>query len=335
MNVRLAMAAGALASVLVLGGCAGPSAMEQQRAAAEAELARGREQLVRAFDAAWIRLIASGKDQEILKTEPPNKPGMAQSYVVRLADCLPHPDLATWPEQPVGIFREILERGTIRRVVQSVPTNPANTSYYFSGISDKYLRAVLDEIGGHYGVTLELEDVALPPGPLPSTSVVLSGKADFVDQLNATGGDTQGMRRRISRRFTCTMTASSQFIHIPEGSPLVTEIRSFNDLIARPAVRICAGPLTTQTARAFMPTHQVITKYINDISGCVADVRNGKADVIMNPLSDLGIADVAGYKAVHTLLAAGTPLWVAKEGIVCEDDGNPRTEDRCSEISPP
>lgn len=318
-------------------GCAGTSQsrVEAEAAASQAELARGREQLIRAFDAAWIRIIARGEDQEILKTEPANRPGAALSYMVRLADCLPHPDLAKWPEEPVGLFKEILERGTIRRVVQSVPETPANTSYYFSGISQKYLRAVLDEIGNHYGVTLKLEDVALPPGPLPSTSEVLSGRADFVDQLNATGGDTQNMRRRISRRFSCTMSASSQYIHIPVTSPLAKEINTFNDLIARPEVRICAGPLTTQTARAFMPKHKVSTKYINDLTGCDSDIRNGKVDVIMNPLPSLQVADIKGYKSVHTLLVAGTPLWVAKEGIECTDDGNPRTEDACFEISPP
>jgi hypothetical protein len=335
MSPRIVVMSCTLLALAVLAGCAGPSAAEKEAAAKSAELARGREQLVRAFDAAWIRLIASGRDQEILKTEPPNNPGMAQSYMVRLADCLPQPDIAPWPEQPVGLFKDILERGTIRRVVQSVPSSPANTSYYFSGVSEKYLRAVLDEIGAHYGVTLKLEDVALPPGPLPSTSVVLSGKADFVDQLNATGGDTQGMRRRISRRFTCTMSASSQYIHIPVGSQLAGQINTFNDLVARPEVRICAGPLTTQTARAYMPKHTVVTKYVNDISGCVADIQNGKADVILNPLPSLQIAAVNGYKSVHTLIVAGTPLWVAKEGIVCEDDGNPRTEDKCAEIDPP
>jgi len=318
------------AACLLLAGCAGGGAVQP-----DPEPARGREQLVRAFDAAWIRVIASGKDQEILKTEPPNHPGMAQSYMVRLADCLPQPDLAPWPEQPEGLFAEIIERGTIRRLVQSVPESPANTSYYFSGIGEKYLRAVLDEIGRHYGVTLQLEDVALPPGPLPSTSMLLAGKVDFVDQLNATGGGTQGLRRRISRRFTCTMSASGQYIHIPAGSPLAGQIDDFNDLIARPEVRICAGPLTTQTARAYMPRHQVSTKYVNDLPGCVADIQGGKADVIMNPLPSLEIAGITGYTAVDTRIAAGTPLWVAAEGIVCGDDGNPRTEDPCTEVSPP
>jgi hypothetical protein len=299
------------------------------------DVARGREQLVRAFDAAWIRVVARGEDQKILATEPANKPGLARSYMVRLADCLPQPEIAGWPEAPVGLFREILDRGVIRRVVQSVPETPANTSYYFSGVSEKYLRAVLDEIAAHYGVTLRLEDVVLPPGTLPSTSELLSGRADFVDQLNATGGDTQGLRRRISRRFTCTMSASSQYIHIPVGSPLVGQIKSLNDLAARPEIRICAGPLTTQTARAYLPKHVVRTKYVNDLSGCVREIESGEADVIMNPLPWLRIADIEDFESVHTLIVAGTPLWVAMEGIDCPSDGDPQTEDRCVETTPP
>lgn len=324
----LRTAALALAAAM-FAGCAA------QPAQPDPNIAKGREQLIRAIDAAWIRVVASGKDQEILKTEPLTRPGAAASYMVRLADCLPQPDIAPWPEKPVGLFKEVLERGTIRRVTQSVPDSPQNTSYYFSGVSEKYLRAVLDEIGQQYGVTLKLEDVALPPGTLPSTSQVVSGRADIVDQLNATGGDTQGLRRRVSRRFSCTLSASSQFIHIPVTSPLVKEINSFNDLIARPNVRICAGPLTTQTARAYMPNHKISTKYVNDLSGCKKDIEAGKADVIVNPLPDLSIADLPGYKSVPTQLVAGTPLWVAKEGIECPDDGDPKKEDQCFETSPP
>lgn len=328
-----------LAAVALAAGCATTSKAPE----VDPAIARGREQLVRAFDAAWIRVIASGKDQEVLKTEPPNKPGMALQYMVRLADCLPQPEIAPWPEQPVGLFKEVLERGTIRRVVQNVPINPQSTSYYFSGISEKYLDLVLEEINKQYGVKLKLEDVALPPGTLPATSEIIAGRADFVDQLNATGGDSQGLRRRVSRRFSCTMSASSQYVHIPVGSKYVGEINTFNDLIARPQVRICAGPLTTQTARAYMPKHTVTTKYINDLSGCVNDIKAGKADVIMNPLPSLSIADIPGYKSVHTLIVAGTPLWVAKEGIACgpppagTGEGRPGRppEEICIETSPP
>jgi hypothetical protein len=299
------------------------------------EIVRGREQLVRAFDAAWVRVIASGKDREILATEPLSDPGAAKHYMVRLADCLPQPEIAHWPEEPVGMFKDILDTGVIRQLTQGVPETPENTSWYFSGVSQKYQNAVLAEIEKHYDVKLKVENVVLPPGRLPATSVLNDNKIDFISQLNATGGNSQGLRRRVSRRFTCTMSASSQFIHIPEGSKLVKEIESFDDLVGRPDIKICAGPLTTQTAKAFMPQHKIKTRYINDLTGCDKDIKAGKLDVIINPLHDLSVAGIAGYKSVHTMLVAGTPLWVATEGIECPSDGNPKTEDECFETNIP
>ncbi len=299
------------------------------------EVARGREQLIRAFDAAWIRIIASGRDQEILAKEPPNQPGAAGSYIVRLVDCLPQPELADWPEEPVGMFKDILETGVIRQLVQGVPETPANTSWYFSSISQKYQDAIFDLIEEQYDVDLELESVVLPPGRLPATSLLVDNKVDFISQLNALGGNTQEMRRRTSRRFSCTISASSQFIHIPQESSLVEEIRNLNDLIARPSVKICAGPLSTQTAQAYMPEHTVKTKYVNDLTACDKAVQKGELDVIMNPLHDLNVANVPGYVSVHTLIVAGTPLWVAADDIVCPSDGNPRTEDACFETDAP
>ncbi|WP_101759008.1 hypothetical protein [Oceanicoccus sp. KOV_DT_Chl] len=300
-----------------------------------AETAKGREQLIRAFDAGWVRVLASGKDQAILESEPSNQPGAAKQYIVRMADCLPQPEIAHWPEKPVGMFKDILDSGVIRQLTQGVPETPANTAWYFSSISQKYQQAVLDEISNHYNVKLQLESVVLPPGRLPATSVLTANKVDFVSQLNATGGNTQGLRRRISRRFGCTMTASSQYIHIPEKSPLVKEIKHFSDLVSRPNVRICAGPLTTQTARAFMPKHTIKTKYVNDLTVCEKAVAKGQVDIIINPLNDLAIGGIKGYIAVPTMIVAGTPLWVAKEGITCDDDGNPRTEDECHEVDAP
>jgi ABC-type amino acid transport substrate-binding protein len=324
-----------MVAALTLSACVARSAGETDPSRAADEQARGREQLIRAFDAGWIRFIATGEDNKILMTEPPNHPGAAAGYVVKLADCLPSPELAEFPEKPVGLLKQILETGKIRKLVQAVPNTPADTSYYFTGVSQKYLDGVLGEIEAHYGVTLEVEEVAAKPGRLPSTSYLLDNEVDFVDQLNATGGVTQGMRRRISRRFTCTMSASSQFIHIPNDAPLAKEINTWADLVERPDLRICAGPLTTQTARAFLPNNQVKTIYINDLTGCITQIEKGKADLMINPLPNLEIADIQGYKSVHTMLVAGTPLWVALEGIQCPSDGDPKTEDECFETSPP
>jgi len=326
MNLtRLRATALVLSAALLAGGCATTPRVDP-------DVAKGRQQLVDAIDAAWIRVIASGKDRAILATEPASNPGLAASYMVTLADCLPQPEIAPFPEKPVGLFKEILERGTIRQVVQTTTNSPNDTSFFFSSISDKQFQAVLDEINAHYKVNLKVENVVVPPGPMPSTSLLVSGKADIVSQLNATGGDTQGMRRRTSRRFTCTMSAASQYIHILATSPLAKEINTVDDLAKRKGLRICAGPLATQTVRAFFPQHTVSTKYLNDLTGCDKDVRAGKADLIINPLPSLAIGNVKGYKSVHTLIVAGTPLWVAREDVECADDGNPRTEDKCSRI---
>lgn len=314
-------------TAVVVSGCA-------TQAKVHPDLATGRQQLIDAMDAAWIRVVASGKDRAILAQQPPSKPGAALSYMVTLADCLPQPAIAPFPEKPVGLLKEILDRGTIRQVTQVTTNTPNDTSFYFSTISDAYFAAMLDEINAHYGVTLKVENVALVPGPAPTTSMVVDGNADIVSQLNATGGDTQGMRRRTSRRFTCTLSAISQYMHIPATSELAGQINTVDDLHKRKGLRICTGPLATQTARAFFPQHTVSTKYLNDLTGCDKDVMAGKADLIINPLPSLQIGGIKGYKSVHTLIVAGTPLWVAMEGIECPSDGNPRTEDQCFATNP-
>jgi hypothetical protein len=322
----------ATATMLVLTGCATTNSTSAQEID---DVAKGREQLVAAFDAAWVRVIASGKQREILDTEPPSQPGLANSYVVRMADCLPLPDLTPYPENPTGLLKKVIDSGEIRRLVQDVPNTKKDSSYFFSTLSERLFQAMLDEMGNHYGTTISYTNVAAAPGRLASTSYLLDDKVDIVSQLNATGGRTQNMRRRDSRRYTCTLTASTQFIHIPENSQLAGEINSLNDLMNRTDVRICAGPLTTQTAKAFMPKHKITTRYLSDIDECHKRVEQGKADVIMNPIPYLTMADIEGYKSVHTLIVAGTPLWVAKEGVVCDiAPARGKGEPECRAINP-
>lgn len=305
------------------GGCATTSTPRDD------ELAPGREQLVQAFDAAWVRVVASGEYYRILDRFPKENPGAARSYFVEMADCLPQPENVPFPEAPVGLLRKVLDSGEIRRGNQLNPLSPGDTAAYFSPVSDALLEAMLAELGKHYGVTLAVTDVTLKPPSSATTSLLVNGQADFIDQLNATGGDTQGLRRRTSRRFTCTLSAVAQYIHVPEASPLAARLATWEDVRRDTGIRICTGPLATQTMRAFLPGHAVSTKYMGDIANCVKEVEAGRADVIANPLPDLGIAGVRGYRAVPTMIVAGTPLWVAMEGITCPADDDPKSDDRC------
>ena len=297
--------------------------------APDPDLAAGREQLVQAFDAAWVRVVASGEYYRVLDRFPKENPGGARSYIVELADCLPQPENVPFPEKPVGLLKQILDRGEIRRGNQFNPLTAGDTASYFNPVSGALLDAMFAEIEKHYGVKLKITDVTLKPPSNATTSLLVDNEADFIDQLNATGGDTQGMRRRASRRFTCSISAVTQFVHVPEASPLAAKLKSWEDVRKDSSIRICTGPLSTQTMRAFLPNHKVTTKYVGDISGCVKEIETGKADVIANPLPDLAIAGVKGYRSVPTLIVTGTPLWVAKEGIVCPSDGDPKTEDAC------
>jgi len=319
-------------TALLTGGCTTTPREEPPVAKAvkvDPNVAKGRQQLVLAMDAAWIRVVASGRDRQILSQQPPSRPGAASSYMVTLADCLPAPELAPFPEKPVGLWKEILDRGTIRQVVQTTTNSPNDTSFFFGSISDAFFQAMLDEINSYYKVDLKIENVTIPAGPAWTTSLVVDGKADIISQLNATGGDTQGMRRRLSRRFTCTISAISQYIHIPVTSALSKQINTVDDLSKMKDLRICTGPLATQTTKAFWPQHKVSTKFLNDLTGCDKDTKAGKFDLIVNPLPSLQIAGINGYKSVHTLIVAGTPLWVARDDIECPSDGNPKTEDKC------
>jgi len=323
-------------SIAAVAGLLGACASNPASTPDQDQTARGREQMIRALDAAWVRVLTTNKLREILDSEPAERPGAANSYVVKLADCLPEPDVTPYPEKPVGLLKNVLESGKLRVMVQNVPDTAGSTSHYFQRITDRYFEAVLEELGNHYGVKIQYENVPYPPGRLPSTSALLNDEVDIVSQINATGGSTQDLRRRTSRRFSCSMVASSQFIQIPKGSPLVNEIKSMNDLIDRPDVRVCAGPLTTQTAEAFLPKHKVMTSFIDDIAQCDQRIKSGKADIMMNPLPDLSIAGYGDYVSVHTLLVAGTPLWVAAEGIVCDiPPAGGQGPPSCPEISPP
>ena len=326
-----------LAAMLLAGITSNGAFAGAHESSTDDELARGRAQLIRAFDTAFINFIASGRDREIIKTEPPNRPGAAAGYTLRLADCLPARDLVTYPEEPVGMFKDILDSGKIREVMQNATNTPEDTSFYFSGITKKTLAAIVQDIGNHYDVELEIVKVPMPPGKLPGTSMLLNSEADFVGPLNATGGVTQNIRRRASRQFTCTLSGSIQHIHIPADSKLAAEINTWDDFLARTDVHVCSGPLSTQTMRAFLPEHKVTTRYVQDLGSCLRDVKNGKADAIANPLPDLSIADIpdmAGYKSISTMLVTGVPLWVALEGIVCPADGDPDTVDPCFEVNP-
>jgi ABC-type amino acid transport substrate-binding protein len=152
---------------------------------------------------------------------------------------------------------------------------------------------------------------------------------------NALGGASfnlsnfQRERRRDVRLHTCTISASGQFIHIPDGSGIV--INDVDDLIAQPHLRICTGNLSTQLVTQYFGNvdpvlypDRVFTQRFLDIAFCTKRVLDGDADIIVLSLPDLDATGATWptflpphlrptWTAVDTKITAGTPYWIATQ----------------------
>jgi len=290
--------------------------------------AKGREQLVTALDAAWVRILDNGTYRKIL-----NAHGAAE-VLVNIVDCLPAPGMIPFPEKPEGLLKQILDTKHIRvgTMIDS-PPGPETTANFFSPVSADMLKAVLKEIAVHYGTgPITVTRVTIPP-PFNATSALNKKDIDILDQLNALGGESENLRRRTSRRFTCTLSGSRQVLYVKKEAPYTT----FEDVLNDGDVKICAGPLSTQLTRAYFkgPDQSVTTKYVFDISSCLAEVVSGKADAMMSPFPDEKFfpasIDTDGDRApdtdprplirsIDTNLVTGTPYWVALDDG-CDGDG--------------
>ena len=68
----------------------------------------GRQQLVDALDAAWVRALDEGQVREIINRHD------ASDLIINIADCLPDPEVTRFPENPVGTFKRILDDQSIK-----------------------------------------------------------------------------------------------------------------------------------------------------------------------------------------------------------------------------
>ncbi len=327
----------------------------------------GRDQLVRAIDAAWTRVVNSGKYREIITTfDEPIAIGIdATDYITNMSDCLPNTELTPFPKASSvkGRFAEILDEEEIRvGIVLSstvfLPHPGGTTSDWFTrgdpggpGHSDQSaetLTAILAEIAAFYGTgPISVVEIEVP-FPFNNTSALQDGifgfslnfgsaygfftqvslpgvTVDIMDQVNAKGGRSEGIRRLSSRRDTCTLSASGQFIQIPSNNAaLVAQIQSIDDLAADPSIRICTGNLSTQLTEAYFPDHDVFTSRDEDIVDCYQRIADGDADVMMNSLpvmptaAQLNVVGPPGMVAVDTHIVAGTPYWVREDDITCD-----------------
>jgi ABC-type amino acid transport substrate-binding protein len=259
--------------------------------------ATGKDQLVAALDAAFIRILASGKWREITKPLGP--------LAINMADCYPTPENAPFPENPAGALADILNNKKIR--VGSYPDKYSGSFNVYTEANVQLMRAMLDELGAGYKLSapIAIEHVYIDP---PSSSTLFKqlneGAFDISDLNSALGGVSNSLRRRIMARFTCTIFGSGWFLQVKENSPYKT----IDDFQADPKAKLCSGMLSSQLGKDYFVNQQITSQYENDIELCGQGVLDGTYDAYLH----FDPAPVkSGLRSIDTGIVSGVPLWVA------------------------
>jgi len=284
--------------------------------------AEGRQQLVDALDAAWVRAMDEGEIRRIILRHD------AADLVINIADCLPDPEVTAWPENPTGTLQRILSTGEIRvGYTNTGKLDAGSTAVHFTAMGDELIATLLTRIANHYGSKpINVITVNIPP-PFLNTRFLDTGKADMLGLVNALGGSTKdGKRRRKARRYTCTMTATRQFIWVSKANGPAWQ--TVDDALNAEGAHFCAGPLSNELTKTYFNQHgqTAKTEFVADLARCLPKLVTGKAAGMINPLPDEryfpAFIDVDGdgkaetataglFRPIDTMIVAGTPLWVA------------------------
>ena len=287
----------------------------------------GKDQLVQALNAAFIRVLSSGKWKELTTPYGP--------MVVNLADCYPTPDYASFPQQPVGLLKTILDTRQIK--VGMYPTTLEGSANYFLPLNIALYGAIFDELAKAYnlpGPITRIPVIVDPPSGDNLFKKLNSGVFDITDLNAAIGGASRGWSyqntkqlRRYIARFTCTAMSSGQYLQVKDDSPY----RSMKDVQADPNTPLCAGMLSSQLANAYFPGHKVVLPTGNDIVQCGDGVLNGTYAAYVhfdkNPVKP-------GLRTIDSGIVSGVPIWVAGDSDQ-DQDGIPDYIDNCPNVYNP
>jgi hypothetical protein len=281
--------------------------------AENATSATGKNQLLQALNAAFIRVLSSGKLNEITKPYDP--------MVVNLADCYPTPHYASFPQKPVGLLKTILDNRKIK--VGMYSTTLEGSANYFLPLNNALYDAIFNELAKAYdlpGPITRIPVIVNPPSGNLLFKQLNEGVFDITDLNCALGGAAKGwpyqtkkQLRRYLARYTCTIIASGQYLQVKKDSPF----QSMTDLQADSNNEICAGMMSSQIATAYFLGHDVKLPTGNDIETCGQGVLNGRYAAYMHfdpkPVKP-------GLRTIDTGIVSGVPIWVAGDSDQDQDD---------------
>ena len=277
----------------------------------------GNDQLVDALDAAFVRVLDSGKYREIINNDP-----VAGPLMVNIGDCYPRidedgVDIYPFPQNPTGLLKNILDSKQIRMGTFDVVSTPG-TFHTFDNVNRVLMRAIIDELGKGYGMppppdpgAIQIVPVIIP---VPSSSLVFTGLnngdfdiTDFLGALGATAkvGGVPDRRRKLAR-FTCTVFGTPWYIHVRNDSPYQT----FDDVLADTEADLCVGQLSARLSEDYFRNAKSIAPQFttDDLVVCSEGVRDGAYDAYLHfdPVPYL-----PELRSIPMQIVSGIPIWVA------------------------
>ena len=291
----------------------------------------GKDQLVQALNAAYIRVLDSGKWSELTAAY-----GVG---VVNIADCYPTPEYASFPANPTGLLKTILDTRQIK--VGTYSGSLGGSANYFSPLNDALLKAIMDELVKAYslpGPITRIPVIVDPPSGNLLFTQLNSGVFDITDLNAAIGGASRGWSyqadkqiRRYIARFTCTVMSSGQYLQVKNDSPYQTmkDVQASKDNSGN-HTQLCAGQLSSQLANAYFPGHTVDLPS-DDINVCGQGVLDGTYAAYVHfdstPVKP-------GLRTINTGIVSGVPIWVAADADQ-DQDGNADYLDNCPTVFNP
>jgi hypothetical protein len=277
----------------------------------------GKDQLVDALDAAFVRVLDSGKYREII-----NNDKAAGPLMVNIGDCYPRieedeVDIYPFPSNPTGVLKKILDSKQIRMGTFDVVSTPG-TFHTFDNVNRELMRAIIDELGKGYGMPPYPDPGAIQIVPViiktPSSSLVFTGLnngdfdiTDFLGALGATAkvGGVPDRRRKLAR-FTCTVFGTPWYIHVKNDSPYQT----FDDVLADTEADLCVGQLSARLSEDYFRNAKSIAPQFttDDLVVCSEGVRDGAYDAYLHfdPVPYL-----PELRSIPMQIVSGIPIWVA------------------------
>ena len=277
------------------------------------DTAKGRDQLVDALDAAFVRVLDSGQYRELINTDP-----VAGPFIVNIGDCYPRitengVEIYPFPQNPTGVLAAILASKKIRIGTFDAANTPG-TFHVFDNFNPALMRAIIDELGKGYGLPPSPDPGAIQIAPVliwpPSSGLVFTGlnKGDFdiTDFLGALGAtaSVNGVeaRRRKLARFTCTAFGTPWYIHVRNDATYNT----FDDVLADTNADLCVGMLSARLSTDYFKNANSITQVLleDDLVKCSQGVIDGTYDAYLHfdPVPYSGNDNSTGQKRYRSIV---------------------------------